>query len=121
MTRRAILARLCPRFTSGSSWVSRILTMANSAATKKPLRKTRSTTTRRFKTIWRVWSILKFHLAKNDLQNFFEPDQAEFAAIARGDDGDAVTAALHAPKRFLHPHVFVEIQWRGEMFFKRLT
>ena len=40
---KAFLARLSPMAVSSSNWVLRTLTKENSAATKKPLRQTRST------------------------------------------------------------------------------
>src|SRR5687768_17083771 len=50
MTWRAIFTRGPPWLASAAIWLSRTLTIANSDATKKPLRKTRKKTVR----IWRI-------------------------------------------------------------------
>src|SRR5206468_11173793 len=93
---RAIFARRCPLTTRVSSWVSRILTTASSAATKKPLSTTNAPTASSLSRSELTVSlcILQIHLPENEFENVVQTDQAQFALIAAEDDAKALTAAL---------------------------
>src|SRR5688572_18483811 len=109
--RRAIFARRWPLITSGWSWVARILTMANSAATKNPFRKTRNATRIIFRTISRVSFIrlAEAHFPENHFENFFDGDEADFAAFAREDHRHALPGPLQAAQCIVHARIFIEI------------
>src|SRR5439155_2896945 len=114
MTRFAIRARRCPFAISGANWVSRTLTSANSAATKKPLSNTSAPTasslSRREVTV--SPGMLQTHLPENEFENVVQTDQAQFALIAAEDDAKPLTAALHPPQRLLQAHLLAQIQGR---------
>src|SRR5438128_1962740 len=113
-TRFAIRARRCPLAISGANWVSRTLTSANSAATKKPLSNTSAPTasslSRREVTV--SPGMLQIHLSENEFQNVVQTDQAQFALVAAEDDAEPLAAALHPPQRLLQTHLFAQIQGR---------
>src|SRR5439155_11599628 len=111
---RAIFARRCPLSTRVSSWVSRILTSASSAATKKSLSSTSAPTasslSRREVTV--SPGMLQIHLSENEFENVVQTDQAQFALVAAEDDAEPLTAALHPPQRLFQAHILAQVQSR---------
>src|SRR5204863_3768230 len=96
-TRFAIFARRCPLAINGANWVSRTLTSANSAATKKPFSNnsapTASVFSRREVTV--SPGMLQTHLSENKFENVMQTDQAQLALVAAQHNAEPLTAALH--------------------------
>src|SRR5512139_3883871 len=89
-------ARRWPRFIKGTNWVSRTLTRANSAATKKALSSTSTATASNRKAIDMNWSpILQAHLAEDGLENVLQTHDPRLAAVAAQHDRQAMPAPLH--------------------------
>src|SRR6266545_3691984 len=110
-TRRAILARHWPCITSASSWVSRILTSANSAATKKPFNATRTATARILKRMTlNSPSISQLHFPENGLQDVLQAHDAQLRPIPRQDNGQPLAGSLHLPKGHFEPQIVVEVE-----------
>src|SRR3989442_966803 len=99
---------------SGANWVSRTLTRANSAATKKPLSNTSAPTASSLSRIEVTVSpgMLQTHLSENEFQDVVQTDHAQFALVAAQDDAEPLTATLHPPQRLLQAHLLAQIQGR---------
>src|SRR5439155_10614002 len=113
-TRLAILARRCPLAISGANWVSRTLTSANSAATKKPLSNTSAATASslRRREVTVSPGMLQTHLSENEFENVLQADDPDLALVAAEDDAKTLTAALHPSQCLLPAHLFAQIQRR---------
>src|SRR5688500_14828324 len=90
--------------------------MANSAATKKPLRKTRNATSSIFRMISSVSFIsAQANFAKNYFENFLDRHEADLSPLAGKDDSHALASAPHPSERIVHARVFVDIHGGRKM------
>src|SRR5882724_1775502 len=108
---RATFARRWPLATRVSSWVSRIFTSANSAATKNAFNSTKATIMTMFSAM-PIRKASKTYFSKYDFQHVLQAYDANFTPFATEHNRQSLAAALHSSERDFETHIFVEEQGR---------
>src|SRR5260370_40213988 len=107
---RAIFARRCPLAINRSSWVWRIFTRANSAATKNPFSSTNTTTPSSFSKIRGSSSMLQTHFTEDDFEDVLQTDQAQFHAARAHHNPHALTRSLHLAQGHFQAQIVLEVK-----------
>src|SRR5712691_1976426 len=107
---RAILARRCPLAINRSSWVWRIFTRANSAATKNPFSSTNAATPSSLSKIRGSSSMLQTHFAEDDLEDVLQTDEAQFHAARSHHNPHALPRSLHLAQGHFQAQLVVEVE-----------